>query len=466
MTYLLLFIPFAILILINLFPREKRTEPAFWLGLAVLVFQAGAVVASQFGYWGTILTSQLESVFGFNLQLYKMGHVLVMASALAGATALLVARATLKNKRDRFNFVGLLLVSLIGINGIAMVTDIFTLYIFIEVTALATFILIMLNREQAAFEGAFKYLIMSVVATVLMLAAVSLFILIGGGTSFLDVKMAVISDPLAYTALLLFLCGLFIKGGMVPFHGWLPDAYSSAPTAVSVWLAGIVTKASGIYALIRLMVIFGGLEPLQNIMLTVGAASIVIGALAALGQKELKRLLAYSSISQMGYIVIALGSGTVLGIFAALFHFFNHTLFKATLFANVAAVEEQTGTQEMEKLGGLAQKMPITGLTSAIASLSTAGLPPLSGFWSKLLIIIALWISGHYFFAAVAVLASVVTLAYFLLLQRQAFFGLVPAALKEVREAGPILLIPAVFLSLLIVVIGLVFPFMIQMVLR
>ena len=466
MTYLLLFIPFFSLIVINLVPKGKRAETAFWLCLAILVFQAVVVLTAQFGNWSTFLTSRLESLFGFNLQLYKMGQVLVLASALAGATALFVARGTIKKEQERFNFIGLLLVSLIGINGIALVTDIFTLYIFIEVTALATFILIMLRRSQAGFEGAFKYLIMSVVATVLMLAAVSLFILVGGGTSFGEINTAVIADPLAFTALILFICGLFIKGGMVPFHGWLPDAYTAAPTAVSVWLAGIVTKASGIYALIRLMSIFGGFEPLQNIMLAVGAASIVIGALAALGQKDLKRLLAYSSISQMGYIVIALGTGTVLGLFAALFHFFNHTLFKSALFANVAAVEEQAGSQEMEKLGGLAQKMPVTGLTSAIASLSTAGLPPLSGFWSKLLIIIALWVTAHYAYAAIAVLASVLTLAYFLLLQRQAFFGTVPAALKDVQEASPILLLPAVVLSLLIVGIGLAFPFMIQLVLR
>jgi multicomponent Na+:H+ antiporter subunit D len=210
-----------------------------------------------------------------------------------------------------------------------------------------------------------------------------------------------------------------------------------------------------------------GLNPhLTEVLLFIGAFSIVAGALAALGQKDLKRMLAYSSISQMGYIVASLATGTVLGVTAALFHFFNHAVFKSQLFVNAAAVEAQTGTRDMDKLGGLAEKMPVTGTTSVIAALSTAGVPPLAGFWSKLLIIIALWLTGHYVYAVIALLASVLTLAYFLSMQRRVFFGKLLIGLENVREGAFGLVAPAVILSGVTIGVGLVFPLFIRMLLK
>ena len=154
--------------------------------------------------------------------------------------------------------------------------------------------------------------------------------------------------------------------------------------------------------------------------------------------------------------------GTKLGIFAALFHFLNHALFKGQLFVNAAAVEEQLGTRDMQKMGGLAQNMPITGTTSLIASLSAAGIPPLAGFWSKLLIIISLWLTAQYTYAFVAILASVITLGYFLSFQRQIFFGKINEELSNIKEADIFVVLPAVILSSLTVFIGLCFPLLMR----
>jgi multicomponent Na+:H+ antiporter subunit D len=170
-------------------------------------------------------------------------------------------------------------------------------------------------------------------------------------------------------------------------------------------------------------------------------------------------MLAYSSISQVGYIVLGLGCGTGLGIFGAVFHLFNHSIFKSLLFVNSAAVEQQTGTTDMNKLGGLGARMPVTNITSLIAFLSTAGVPPLSGFWSKLIIVIALWQSAHYGYAFLAILASVITLAYLLSMQRRVFFGILSDGLKEVKEAGFGIVFPAVILAIIILGVGLLFPF-------
>jgi multicomponent Na+:H+ antiporter subunit D len=145
-------------------------------------------------------------------------------------------------------------------------------------------------------------------------------------------------------------------------------------------------------------------------------------------------------------------------LLGAAFHIFNHATFKSLLFVNAAAVEKQTGSLDIDKMGGLSAKMPVTGATSVIAILSTAGIPPLSGFWSKFIIILALWNSGKFAYASVALLASILTLAYFLTLQRKVFFGKIAHGLENIKEAGWDLILPQVILAVLIIGVGLVFP--------
>ena len=356
----------------------------------------------------------------------------------------------------------LVLISLIGMNGTVLLADIFSLYVFLEIIAVSSFILIAFQRDLNALEGAFKYIILSALATVLMLSAIALLLIVAGDTSFASVADAVKSDKnsfLVKLAIGIFICGLFIKGGLVPFHGWLPGAYSMAPPPVSVLLAGIATKVSGIYALIRLVTaVFGSTASINNILMIVGTISILTGALAALRQDDFKKMLAYSSISQVGYIILGLGCGTPLSIVAAVFHLFNHSIFKSLLFVNSAAVEQQVGSTDMNKMGGLDAKMRFSSITSLIAMLSAAGVPPLAGFWSKLLIIIALWQRSYYAYAFVAILTSVITLAYLLSIQRRVFFGILPDNLQNITEAGIGIILPACLLAMIIVGVGLFFP--------
>jgi multicomponent Na+:H+ antiporter subunit D len=173
-------------------------------------------------------------------------------------------------------------------------------------------------------------------------------------------------------------------------------------------------------------------------------------------------MLSYSSISQVGYIILGVGSGSILGVAGAALHIFNHAAFKSLLFVNSAAVESQLGSRDMDKMGGLAKQMPITGWTSVIGSLSCAGIPPLAGFWSKLIIVIALWLAGYKTYAVIAVLGSVLTLAYFLSLQRRVFFGKLNEEFKNIKEAGFNLTFPAVMLAALIVVLGILTPFILS----
>jgi multicomponent Na+:H+ antiporter subunit D len=158
-------------------------------------------------------------------------------------------------------------------------------------------------------------------------------------------------------------------------------------------------------------------------------------------------------------MVLALGCFTPLALAGAVFHLFNHAIFKSLLFVNAGAVEKQAGTINMDKLGGLAAKMPFTGTTSVIACLSAAGLPPLAGFWSKLIIILALWDAGHQIYAGIALVSSILTLAYLLAIQRKVFFGKLEQTLTQIKEAPLAIVLPEVLLATITIAVGLGFPF-------
>ncbi len=458
MSSLLLVLPLLGVIVSNL-PLGRSSRQALTLLPALLGgAQVLAALFPQAGIWG-LPTTLLPLAPADDLS-----QLMLLAIGLVTCASSLVARELIRDERGRHNFASLLLISLLGMNGVVLVRDTFSLYVFMEVVSVCSFVLIAFNHENDGFEGSFKYIVLSAVATVLMLAANGIFLMVAGDTAFPRVAAALAGhrdNALVLFALLAFLTGLFIKGGLVPFHGWLPDAYSSAPAPVSMLLAGIVTKVSGVYTLIRLTRdVFGFAPKTSQLLLFVGALSIVVGALAAMGQKDFKRMLAYSSISQVGYIILSLGAGSELGVAGATFHLFNHTLFKTQLFMNATAVEASTGSRDLERLGGLAARMPITGTTSIIAFLSAAGIPPLAGFWSKLVIVVALWKAGHGGYMAVAILASLLTLAYFLILQRKVFFGTLAPEWEGIREAGGLITVPSIVFSLIIIAVGLSLPFL------
>jgi len=363
--------------------------------------------------------------------------------------------------KDRYY--SLFLIMMAGMNGVILAGDLFNLYVMLEIAAIASYGLVAFGCRHEELEASFKYAVLGTVSSTFILIGVALVYGVTGNLNLSHIAARVadtgMSLPLLF-ALALFLGSFGLKSALVPFHAWLPDAHPSAPAPVSAMLSGVLIKAIGIYVLARLIFnVFGAGDGVLEALRWLAVISMVAGSLLAMGQTDIKRLFAYSSIGQVGYVVLGLGLGTPLGIVGALYHLVNHAAFKSLLFLNAGAVEYATGTRDLEKLGGLNKALPVSGGTSLIASLSIAGIPPLNGFWSKLIIILAAVEAGFIGFAIAAVVVSIMTLAYQLKVQRSAFFATTPTASKAWRQeprsmALAMILLAVACLALSLLVIG------------
>jgi multicomponent Na+:H+ antiporter subunit D len=363
-----------------------------------------------------------------------------------------------------------------GMNGVVLSGDMFNIFVFLEISVISSYALVAFGVEKNELEASFKYQILGGIA--------SFFILYGIGFIYWKTKTLNIADireafnggydrPYYIFVEMLILCGFGLKAAIIPFHAWLPDAHSSAPSPISAMLSGVLIKAVGIYVIIRLFFnMFDLTESISVLITTLGTLSMVIGVFLAIGQWDIKRLLAYHSISQMGYVVMAAGMGMILisrgeqseiallAIAGGLYHLVNHAAFKGLLFLNAGAIEYTLGTRNLKEMGGLARTMPATSATSFIASMSISGIPPFNGFFSKLIIIIAAVMAKFYLLAFLAVVVSIITLASFLKFQRYAFYNKAESSgSRKIKEVPFPMIFSMVVMSLLCIVLSLLaFP--------
>jgi len=349
-----------------------------------------------------------------------------------------------------------------------------------EVMALSSFFLVAFDHEKAAVRrAAWIYMTATYLGTACLLP---MFLLLGSGAGLDFSLLGMHLRPLvADVCFVLALIGFGTKAGIMPFHVWLPDAHPAAPTHVSALMSGVMIK-TGIYGLLRCMT-FLGLPHLWwgEVLLVMGAVSGVLGVLFALAQHDLKRLLAYHSVENIGIILMGLGIGciglsagapvtAVLGFAGALLHVVNHALFKSLLFMGAGGVYRAAHTREMNLLGGVMKKMPLTGATFLIGAAAISGLPPLNGFVSEFLLYAASFfgIAGQKASAAVPLAAAVAALALIGGLAAACFakaFGVVflgaPRSLKHTAsgESGPLMLGPMLAIAMLCCAIGLFGPF-------
>jgi multicomponent Na+:H+ antiporter subunit D len=373
-------------------------------------------------------------------------------------------------------FYALFCLMVAGMNGVVLSGDLFNIFVFLEISVISAYALVAFGVEKNELEASFKYQVLGSMASFLILFGIGLIYWKTKTLNIADIREAMKAGydrPFYIFVELIILCGFGLKAAIIPFHAWLPDAHSSAPSPISAMLSGVLIKAVGIYVIIRLFFnMFELTESMSVLITTLGTLSMVIGVLLAIGQWDIKRLLAYHSISQMGYVVMSVGIGmilitrgspseiVILAIAGGLFHLVNHAAFKGLLFLNAGAIEYTLGTRDLKEMGGLAKTMPATSATSFVASMSISGIPPFNGFFSKLIIIIAAIMAKFYLLAVLAVIVSIITLASFLKFQRYAFYNMEDSKIsKKTKEVPFPMIFSMVIMSLLCIMLSLLaFP--------
>ena len=356
-----------------------------------------------------------------------------------------------------------------GVMGLVLSGDIFNMFIMVEILTFAAVALTAFrNTAKGALEAAFKYLVVgSMGSTCILVGTIMLYAQVHT-LNFAQLSALIpgsLNNATKVAFALLFI-GFATKAFIVPFHPLAADAHGAAPASISVLISGVLTK-SGIYGIIRLTYFLFqsmGLGSIQFMLVFFGCLSMFICVTMALAQHDFKRLLAFHSISQIGYVLTAVGLSTALGISAGLYHAMNHTLFKGLLFLAAGAVLHQTGTTDLDRLGGLSKKMPHTTVLFLVGAFSISGIPPFNGFASKWMIYQATYEkaveSGNIGFLLVTIIAlitSVLTLASFVKVSQSVFFGQLPRELENVKEVPFGMRLAMGLFALLCVVTGL-FP--------
>jgi multicomponent Na+:H+ antiporter subunit D len=339
---------------------------------------------------------------------------------------------------DKPKFYSLFFLMLTGMNGLIATGDLFNLYVFLEIASIASYALVAFGTEAEELEASFKYAIMGSVASSFIFIGIAFLYGYTSTLNMADMSQVLSAKPSAWLTpfvSVLFLMGFGLKAALVPFHAWLPDAHPSAPASISAMLSGVLIKSLGVYAMVRVLFnILGMTQGCLSVLMFLGVVSMLVAVVLALSQWDLKRLLAYHSISQIGYVVLGIGLGTPLGILGGLFHLFNHSVFKSLLFLNSGAIDYSTGTRDLKEMSGLRKKMPVTAGTNLVASMSIAGIPPFNGFFSKLIIIFACLQKGAFGCALAAVVGSILTLASFMKVQKYAFLDELKEKYRNIKE--------------------------------
>jgi multicomponent Na+:H+ antiporter subunit D len=434
-------IPFGAAFLVAIFGKWRKPLSSVIAVLATVALFILAIFAVYFSHKHPVIVYSVgawKPPIGIALVMDGLSAFMLMVLNLVGCMISIFSVSYMERYTGKWKFFTLYLLILGGMNGVVVTGDFFNLYIFFEIALIAAFALIAFGVGKEELEASFKYAIMSTVGSLFVLLAIVLLYSYTSTLNMADVGSVLIQKGKPGIILMvsvLLLSGLGFKAALVPFHAWLPDAHPAAPAPISALLSGLLIKTLGFYVMFRVFFNVIGITPaISDMLMLLGVVSMLVGGFLALGQKDFKRLLAWSSVSQVGYIALGVGLGTPLGILGGLFHLFNHSVFKSLLFLNAGAVEYAAETRDLEKLGGLSQKMPVTTATNLLGSMSIAGVPPFSGFWSKLIIIVAAVQAGKSWYAVWAVVASILTLGAVLKILKFAFWGKLKDSLSGIRE--------------------------------
>ncbi len=438
--------------------------------MAVLAFWMAARVVG-----GSVLTS-----WSNELRVDALSALLIAVVAVIGLVAVVYSANYLEHEgvldrigvgqtERRIPIFYALVIWFLGTMSWAVVTNnIVMLYVAVEATTLTSGLLVAFFWDRRALEAGYKYLMLLTVGITFALFGCVVVYAAGAATGKLAGHEALLMSSLRHAAPLiphhiallatgLLVVGFGMKAGLAPFHPWLPDAHAEAPTPVSVLLSGVMIKVA-LYALARTVsIFFPAIPQITLFLVALGVFTMLLGVLAAMAQDDLKRLLAYSSVSQMGYVLAGVALGTYLGAFGGLFHLLNHAIFKSLLFMCAGAVIYATGRRRVSELGGLARRMPVTSVCFVVGALAIAGFPPFNGFMSKFTIYVALADSGLWWAVGIAVFTSLLTMVALIRPAMRVFWAEPAepaAALAEAHEVPATLWVPMLALAAACLVLG------------
>jgi multicomponent Na+:H+ antiporter subunit D len=465
-------LPLASAIAMLFFRRSVMVQRIISLLTSFLLLTAAGVLLSAVISEG-VLTLQVggwAAPFGITLAADLLSAVMVAVSALIGLTTVIYSFAVIDSERERFFYYPLFQMLMMGINGAFLTGDVFNLYVWFEVMLISSFVLLVLGGTPVQLEGAIKYVTINLLSSSVFLAASGILYGIAGTLNMAE--LARITPDLAQKELLavvsvLFMITFGIKAAVFPLFFWLPASYHTPPVAVAAIFAGLLTKV-GVYALIRFFTtVFSHEAVFINEVLLVGSAlTMLSGVLGAVAQYDLRKLLSFHIVSQIGYMIFGLAVHSPLAIAGALIYIVHNIIAKTNLFYISGIIERICSTCDLKKTGGVYARYPVIGILFLIPALGLAGIPPLSGFWAKFVVIKAGFEAGEYVVTGIAVLVSLLTLFSMMKIWNEAFWKDMPrkdyAAGENSYDSMGIgqrvlLFSPVVALALLTVLLGVFF---------
>jgi len=445
---------FLIPLLAKLHKELVRIVPGIVLGYFLII---SATLMMRVHETGTIsqVIAGWSAPWGINLVFSAFSGFLASLMSLIGFLAWLYSYRFKKVDDEPSQKYFILMMMLVtGSIGIVLTGDIFNLFVFMEIVAISSYALTAFYTGRDSAEAAFKYLLIGSFASALILLAILLLYTQTGTLNMADLasKMHLVSTPIKASVLVLFLVGFGIESEMFPLNGWAPDAYSQAPAPIGAIFAGVVVKA-GVYALIRVIFTIFGFSGAFEPLIILGLITMVVAEVSALRQDNLKRMLAFSSIGQMGVVLIAFGIGTSNAVFAALFLMFNHAIIKSLLFFSGSYLLYNSKTKSINDLKGMAKKNAFTALFFALGAFAIVGLPPFSGFWSKLYLLMSAADSHMFLLIAVILIMAVVEIVYYFRVVGKLYYSKETTDIEVTKPSINGMLVIA-FLGLLILAVG------------
>ncbi len=447
-------LPAVLAVVFLVLPRALRLlrDALAVAGAAVLVYYGFALFAVKDLRY---VVPWLGMGIDFDLRLYHFSSFILLA--LAGFLILITLYTTVKMKdapRAR-EFMAYVFLTAAFANGAALANNFVPLIFFWEGLLITLYGMITIGGRLTSGRTAVKALLIGGFCDFSLILGVGLLWTITGTATMSEI--AVEPTGLAAMAFILMMVGAVGKAGAMPFHTWIPDAAVDAPVTFMAFLPAAFEKLLGIYLLARVALDFFKIRPgsaMSIVLMIVGAVTIVLAVLMALIQKDLKRLLSYHAVSQVGYMVLGIGTAIPIGIAGGIFHMINHAMYKSGLFLSAGSVEHRAGTTELKNLGGLRRDMPLTAFGFVVCALAISGVWPLNGFVSKEMVFHGALETGYTVFAIAAWVGAIFTFASFLKAGHSVFFGERTREVPEVRESQAAITVPILVLAGLCILFG------------